>query len=286
MACGGRWEVWYRWRVSAITAPSSNTKFVRKQLYLYIMGEMIGIHQQAGTIQAYLSVPQKAATFKGGVIVVHEIWGLTEQLKRVADRLAEQGYYALVPDLYSTDKVTRRPSSQLEHELFSDNEHVRYNALPKLRAMIAPTQTPQFTLMALSKLESCFEYVYNQPLVHQKVGIVGFGMGGKYAFELALREARLRGLVSFYGHVPKVSVELRHIKCPVIAFYGQKEKSLMDELHEVTPHMQQSGINFTPVVYKDVSHDFFNDANAFSYNQMASEDAWRRTLSFLTTNMA
>jgi carboxymethylenebutenolidase len=249
------------------------------------MGEMIGIHQQAGTIQAYVSMPQKINGFKGAVIVVHELWGLTEQLKRVADRFAEQGYYALAPDLYSTDKVNRRPSPQLEQELFSQDEHVRYNALPKLRAMIAPTQTPQFTLLALSKLESCFEYAYNQPLVHQKVAIVGFGVGGKYAFELALREARLRCLVSYYGHVPKVSVELRHIKCPVLAFYGKKEKTLMDELNGVTPLMKQSGVNFTSVVYKDVGHAFFNDVNTFSYNQIAADDSWRRSLAFLAANV-
>lgn len=253
---------------------------------LEYMGKMIGIHQQAGIIQAYLSMPQKAAGFKGGVIVVHEIWGLTEQLKRVADRLAEQGYLALAPDLYSTDKVNRRPSAQLEGELFSDDEKVRYNAMPKVRAMIAPTQTPQFTLLALSKLESAFEYAYNQPLVHQRVGIIGFGLGGKFAFELALRESRLKGVVAFYGNAPKITAELRHIKCPILAFYGSKEQSLMTEVRDITPHMQQAGVDFTPVVYKGVGHAFFNDANSFSYNQQAADDAWRRLLAFLATELA
>lgn len=247
---------------------------------------MIGIHQQAGMIQAYLSMPQKVSGFKGGVIVVHEIWGLTEQIKRVADRLAEQGYLALAPDLYSTDKVNRRPSAELEKELFSDDEKVRYNAMPKLRAMIAPTQTPQFTLFALSKLESCFEYVYNQPLVHQRVGIIGFGLGGKFTFELAMREPRLKAVVSFYGHAPKITVELRHIKCPVIAFYGSKEQSLISEVEDVEPRMRQAGVDFTSVIYKDIGHAFFNDANSFSYNQEAAEDANRRMLAFLAEQMA
>lgn len=246
---------------------------------------MIGIHQQAGTIQAYLSMPQKAIHFRGGIIVAHEIWGLTEQIKRVADRLAEQGYYVLAPDLYSTDKTNRRPSQQLEEELFSKDERVRFAAMPKLRTMIAPTQTPQFTLLALSRLESCFEYVYNQPLVHQRVAIIGFGQGGKYAFELALRESRLRAVIPFYAHAPKITVELRHIKSPVLAFYGDKEQSLYKELQELTPHMRQAGVDFMPVVYKGVGHAFFNEANAFSYNQLAADDAWRRTLSFLHTKL-
>ena len=249
------------------------------------MGDMIGIHQQAGMIQAYASVPQKTSGFKGGVIVVHELWGLTEQIKRVADRLAEQGFYVLAPDLYSTDKVNRRPSAELEAELFSDDERVRYNAMPKLRAMIAPTQTPQFTFFALSKLESCFEYVYNQPLVHQRVGIVGFGLGGKFTFELALREPRLKAVVSFYGHTPQIEAELRHIKSPILAFYGDKEQSLIKEVDVVKSHMQQAGVDFTPVIYTGVGHAFFNESNSFSYNQQAADDAWDRSLNFLSDKL-
>jgi carboxymethylenebutenolidase len=250
------------------------------------MGEMIGIRQQTGTIQVYKSVAKKAEGFKGGLIIIHELWGLTEQIKRVADRFAEQGYYVLAPDLYSTDKVTRRPSAELEKELFGSDERVRYNALPKLRAMIAPTQTPQFTLLSLSKLESCFEYIYNQPLVHQRVGLIGFGLGGKYAFEMSLRESRLKAVIPFYGHAPHITAELRHIKTPILAFYGDKEESLMTELNEINPRMQQAGVDFSPVVYKGSGHAFFNDSNAFSYNQIAADDAWRRTLSFLSTHIS
>lgn len=250
------------------------------------MGEMIGIHQQAGTVQAYLSMPQKAISFKGGVIVIHELWGLTEQIKRVADRLAEQGFVALAPDLYSTDKATRRPSAELEAELFSHDERVRYNAMPKLRAMIAPTQTPTFTLYAMSKLESCFEYMYHQPLVHQRVAVLGFGLGGKFAFELALQEPRLKAAVPFYGHAPQITAELRHIKCPILAFYGSKEQSLIKEVNTLTPRMRQAGVDFRPVVYEDIGHAFFNEANTFSHNQQAAEDAWGRILKFLPEQMS
>jgi len=245
------------------------------------MGDMIGIHQQSGTIQAYVAVPQKMTRFRGGVIVAHEIWGLTEQLKGFADRLADQGYYVLVPDLYSTDKVNRRPSAELEQQLFSSDEKVRYHAMPQVRSMIAPTQTPQFTLLALSKLESCFEYVYNQPLVHQKVSVVGFGLGGKYVFELALTEPRLVCVVSFYGQAPKQAVELRHIRSPILAFYGGKEKALANEARTLATHMQQAGVGFTSVMYNAAGHGFFNDRNTLAYDQKAADDAWRRTLSFL-----
>ncbi len=124
-----------------------------------VTGSMIGIHQQAGVIQAYLTIPQRATTFKGAVIVVHELWGLTEHIKRVADRLAEQGYYVLAPDLYSGKAAEHKLSEELQKALFDTHESVRYAAQPRLRALIAPTQTPQFTTLALNRLASCFEYM-------------------------------------------------------------------------------------------------------------------------------
>src|SRR5690349_7453428 len=119
------------------------------------MGNMIAIHQQAGKIDAYLAVPQKTIVYRGAVIIVHEIWGLTDHIKEVAERVAAQGYYALAPDLYSSSMANRRPSEEFQKELFSKDEKIRYHAQPKLRSIIAPTQTPQFTSLAISRLASC-----------------------------------------------------------------------------------------------------------------------------------
>lgn len=246
-----------------------------------MMGQMIRIRQQSGSLQAYVSIPLKRPHFNGAVIVAHEIWGLTDQVQRVADRLAEEGFYAIAPDLFSTDDADRRPSQELQREIFSPSAHVRYEAMPKLRALIAPTQTPHFTLLALSRLSACFEYVYNQPLVHQRVTMVGFGLGGDYTFGLAIREPRLLGAVPFYGHAPRTAAELRHIQCPILAIYGGKEQSLVRSLSPLSVRMRQAGVDFKAVVFDDAGHAFFNDSNVFAYNQSAADDAWRRTLSFL-----
>lgn len=248
-------------------------------------GTMIGIHQQAGTVQAYLSVPPKFQHFKGAVIVVHELWGLTSHIKQVSDRIAALGYYVLAPDLYSGKTVNRQLSEELQKALFDKSERVRYAAQPKLRQLIAPTQTPQFTSLALSRLETCFEYMYNQPLVHQKVAMVGFGLGGTYAFSMAMREPRLKAVIPFYGQARYITAELRHISCPVLALYGGKDTGLMADLDKVTKHMQQAGVDFTAVTYANAGHAFFNDANPFAYHQHNSEDAWQRLVSFLRDNV-
>lgn len=242
---------------------------------------MITIRQQSGSLNAYVAIPPKAGHFNGAVIVVHELWGLTEQIKRTADRFAAQGYYAIAPDLFTTDKANRMPSEQMQRELFSPDEHVRYKAMPAFRAMVAPTQTPQFTSLVISRLLACFEYAYNQPLVHQKVAVVGFGLGGDYVFDLAVRERRLRCAVAFYGHAPRVTAELRHIRCPILGLYGEKETSLMKEVDALSIRMAQAGCDFTVVQYQGVGHAFFNESNIFAYHQGAADSAWRRTLGFL-----
>jgi carboxymethylenebutenolidase len=250
------------------------------------MGNMIGIHQQAGKIDAYLSVAEGRSTFLGAVIIAHEIWGLNSQIKGVADRLAKQGYFVLVPDLYSGRKTDRKMTDELQQAIFSMDEHVRYEAQPKLRALLAPTQTPQFTLMALSRLTSCFEYMYNQPLVHQRVAMVGFGLGGDYCFEMALRESRLRGIVTFYGHAPHILAELRHISCPVLSFYGDQDHGLVNELSALEPRMRAVGVDFHATVYGGVGHGFFNEQNPFAYHEESADNAWSRTLAFLRDNLA
>jgi carboxymethylenebutenolidase len=249
------------------------------------MGEMISIHQQLGKIDAYLAVPQTTAKFKGAVIIVHEIWGLTEHIKHVADRVATQGYLVLAPDLYSSTMADRRPSEALQKEVFNSSERVRYNAQPKVRALIAPTKTPQFISMAISRLASCFEYMYNQPLAHQKVIIIGFGMGANYSFGMAIREPRLKGVIAYYGHAQYLPTELRHIHCPILAFYGGKEQSLLKELNGLAPRMHQAGVNFRSVVYAGAGHAFFNDDNPFAYQSGAAEDSWRRIVAFLRDEM-
>jgi len=244
------------------------------------MGSMIGIHQQSGTVSAYLALPQDGA-YKGAVIVVHELWGLTDHIKKVVERLAHEGYYALAPDLNTTTETNRKLSEEVQKAMFDPNPRIRMSVQPKIRTLLAPTQTPQFMSLTISRLEACFEYVYNQPLVHQKVAVIGFSLGGSYVYNLAVREPRLRAAAVFYAHTNYLPTELRHIRCPVMAFYGQKDTSFMQAMSRLMPRMQQADVNFTPVTYENAGHGFLNETNPFTYNKTASEDAWNRIRSFL-----
>lgn len=247
---------------------------------------MIGIHQQAGVVSAYTAMPARDVACRGAVIVLHDIWGLTDHIKGVADRFASTGYYAIAPDLLFTTAEKRKVAEEVQKSF--DAAHStsteRADAIRKFRALLASTQTPQFTSLALSRLESCLEYIYNQPIVRQKVAVVGFGFGGTYAYSLAVRDSRLRAAVPFYGHAGYHELELRHIACPILAFYGGLD-AVTRELTTLVPNMVRAGVHFTPVIYDNAGPSFFNDANSATYDRQSAEDSWHRLISFLRLSL-
>ncbi|WP_427130702.1 dienelactone hydrolase family protein [Pseudarthrobacter sp. S9] len=234
------------------------------------------------SVEAYVSEP--AGEPKGGLIVIHEVWGLVDHTKDVADRFAAEGYLVLVPDLLAETAMTPELATELQATL-SDPEQ-RSKVQPKLRELMAPLHAPGFAERTLASLQACFEHLYAIPALAGRVAVSGFCFGGTYSFSLAVSEPRLRAAVPFYGHADLPVEQLRHIACPVLAFYGEKDAALVDKLPELTERMDEAGIGFASVVYPGTGHAFFNDTNAWTYDADASEDAWQRTLGFLAKSFA
>ncbi len=232
-------------------------------------------------------IAQSKGECRGGLIVIHEIWGLTSHIKSVADRFSQEGYLVLAPDLVTETDIEKVSTSELQRDLFSPDEAVRSTAQPKLRQLLTPTQSPDFAPKTVNRLKQCFEELYDNPLTQKKVGVIGFCFGGTYSFSIAIEEPRLKAAIPFYGHGAEHSVEkLRKINCPVLAFYGEKDERLMASLPELEEKMHEAGVDFTAQVYTDCGHAFFNDTNPHTYNPKAAADAWSKTLEFLATNLA
>lgn len=225
---------------------------------------------------AYVCDPEGDA--KGGLIVIHEIWALNDQTKSVADRYAAQGYMVVAPDLLTMTDIAKHADT-MSLDLF--NPEKRNQTQPKLRALMTPMQEPDFGKKTLGKLRACFDYLYDQPSVGQKVAVTGFCFGGSYSFNLAINEPRLKAAVPFYGHAPLELEELKKIKCPILAFYGEKDENLMKDLPQLKKLMQEASVDFSAVTYPDAGHAFFNDANPYAYNEAAAKDAWQKALAFL-----
>jgi carboxymethylenebutenolidase len=242
------------------------------------MASMIDI---ADGIPAY--EVQTIGECKGGLLVVHEVWGLTDHIKDVAERFATEGYHVLAPDLLVGTGIEEKITPQLPLDLFNPE---RRNAVqPQLRELMAPLQAPGFAEQTVARLRQCFDYLYEQPAVKQRVATAGFCLGGTYSYNLAVVEPRLKAAVPFYGHADQPVEELRKIKCPILAFFGEKDERLMAQLPDLKQRMEAAGVEFTAQIYPDCGHAFFNDTNPFAYNEAAAKDAWQRSLKFLSEQL-
>lgn len=216
---------------------------------------------------------------KGGLIVIEEVWGLTDHIKGVADRFAAEGYWVLSPELLSETHIKERAGT-LMLDLF--NPEKRNEAQPKLRALMTPTREPGFGDKTIARVRACFDYLYGKPETNDWVAVTGFCFGGSYSYALSMAEPRLKAAVPFYGHANLDDPEmLAKITCPIMAFYGENDEGLISGLPQVERAFKDAGVSLTTKVYPNCGHAFFNDTNPFAYNGAAAKDAWQRTLDFL-----
>ncbi len=244
------------------------------------MGKMIEI-QADNQVAAYLAMPDSEA--KGAIIVIHEVWGLVDHIKSVADRYAKEGYIALAPSLLNNSVFDSKKVAELQKAIF---DPVKRNTVqPELRKLMAPMQEPGFGEITVSRLKDCFNYLYDLPESRKKVAVTGFCFGGSYSFSLATVEPKLVLALPFYGHCDQSVEVLKNINCPIQAFFGQNDERLISQLPEVENRMKQAGVDFNAKVYPDCGHAFFNDSNTLAYNKAAANDAWAISLDLLHKTM-
>lgn len=245
------------------------------------MGKIIELGTDE-TFDAYVASPPtgEGTAPKGAIIVIHEIWGLADHIKGIADRFAAEGYLALAPDLLSHAGIDAHLGVELQQIMFSADEKVRSEGQPRLREALSPLRAPEFAAWAVSALKQCVDYLAEQPGVDGRIAVTGFCFGGSYSFALAAADSRVSAAVPYYGQPPESS-DVSKIEAPILAFYGANDENLIKTLPDVTAAMSSAGVDFTSKVYEGTGHAFFNDTNARTYNADIAADAWVRTLEFL-----
>ena len=221
---------------------------------------------------------------KGGVIVIHEIWGLVDHITDIADRFAAAGYLAIAPDLLSDVGVTPEVGAELFELMNLADEERKTAAQPYMRERMAPLQAPDFAAGALTKLRLVVDALEETPGIVGRIAVTGFCFGGTYSFALAADDDRVQAAIPFYGIAPDAN-GISDIHCPILAFYGIEDLRLMDDLPRVTTQMAENEIPFEPVVYPDAGHAFFNDTNPRTYRASDAADAWAKTLAFLDARL-
>lgn len=208
----------------------------------------------------YLALP--ASGSGQGVIVLQEWWGLVPHIKEVADRFAAAGYVALAPDLYEGETATS-----------PDEAGRRLMALNIERTA--------------QKLQTAADYLLNLDAVtSNKLGVVGFCMGGQLALLAATVSQSIGAVVDFYGIHPNVHPDFSKLSAPVLGIFGEEDNSVPPAtVKQLESQIQQAGGAIETHIYPNASHAFFNNTRPEVYNPQAAADAWNKTLNFFQTHL-
>jgi carboxymethylenebutenolidase len=220
-------------------------------------GKSVSYKSGDETVQAMLYTPAGKGPFPA-VIVIHEYWGLNDWVKEQASKLADQGYEALAIDLYR-GRVATTPD--MAHELM--------RGVPEDRAK--------------RDLHAAFEFLQSQPNVKKnRVGAIGWCMGGGYSLDVALQEPTLAAGVINYGHLATDPEALKKINAPILGLFGGQDRGITpDDVHKFEAAMKQLGKKIDVKIYDDAGHGFENPNNKDGYRADDAVDAWKRTGSFL-----
>ncbi len=241
------------------------------------MSETITLEAGGDPFDVYLARPPGEPV--GGLVLIHEIWGLVDHIKDVADRYAAEGWLVAAPDILSHAGLEPALGAELFAIRNGRDEEAKAASQPRMREAMSAAHAPDYAEWAIAALRATVDRLVDEPGVGERVAVTGFCFGGTYAFALATADDRIRASVPFYGTAPAAD-RIANIKAPVLALYGQHDPALIDALPGVTKAMADAGVAFESVVYPDAGHAFFNDTG-LRYDADAAADAWRRVLAFL-----
>lgn len=213
------------------------------------------------TVNGILYTPAGKGPFPA-LIVIHEYWGLNDWVKEQAGKLADQGYVALAVDLYR-GKVADSPD--MAHELMRGVPHDR----------------------ATRDLRSAFDFLASQTNVKKdKIGSIGWCMGGGYSLDTALAEPQLAATVINYGPLATDTSELKKINAPILGLFGGQDHGITpDDVKKFQQSMEQLGKKIEVKIYPDAGHAFENPNNKTGYRSEDTADAWKRTVEFFAATL-
>jgi carboxymethylenebutenolidase len=212
-------------------------------------------------VQCFLVFPEvkEKAT---AVVVIHEIFGLTDWARSVADQLAEAGCIAIAPDLLSGMGPDGGGTSAYKER----------NEVIKAVSSLPPEQVT-------ADLDATTKYVSKLPACNGKVAVAGFCWGGGQSFRYATNNKDLKAAFAFYGTAPNKAEDLARIECPVYGFYGGKDARVNATIPQTTQLMKEAGKTYEPVTYEGAGHGFMRageEPKAQEANAKARDDAWKR----------
>lgn len=224
-------------------------------------------------VNAFIVYPE-VKTKATSVLIIHEIFGMSDWVQSLTDQAAEAGYIAIAPDLLSGMGPNKGGTS--------DVAAGGSNAIGLAIRSLPPGQIT-------SDLNAIADYVVSLPAANSKLAVAGFCWGGGETFRFATNRPKLKAAFVFYGPPPMTGPQsaqvmdkaaLARISAPVYGFYAENDMRINATLPATVEAMKQLKKTYEPVTYAGAGHGFMragedpNDKNAA--NKKAREDAWNR----------
>jgi carboxymethylenebutenolidase len=215
-------------------------------------------NREVNCFLAFPEVKEKAAA----VVVIHEIFGMTDWVRGVTDQLAAEGYIAIAPDLLSGAAPGGGGSAEL-------------GGADGVRKVIGSLPPEQIT----ADLNAVADYVTKLPAANGKVSVCGFCWGGTQSFRFATNNKMLKAAFVFYGTGPTNAEEIARITAPLYGFYAGNDARVDATIPTSSELMKKAGKSYTPVTYDGAGHGFMRAGEAPDTNEpnkKARDEAWQR----------
>ena len=220
---------------------------------------------KAGTVWAYQSRPKAAGSYPA-IICIHDNRGVSTYIEDVARRFAREGYVALAVDYLSRHGGTAKVAGASKE-------------LPNI-GDLAPR------VVFKEETESAVEYLKNlHGVTADRLGIMGFCMGGSMAFYVSTQIRGFKAINTFYGSTPQPLDLLREIDAPVLAHYGAEDPRVTGRVPETEEAMKRFGKSYTYKIYPKAQHAFHSDDRPDRYHPEAAREAWERTIAFFNQHL-
>lgn len=196
------------------------------------------------------------------IILLHDCWGLTDSIKRTAARLAKSGFVVHALDFYGGQVTSDLKSARV------------------LSHMVEPDDVIKITEQTIHALKR--EWFVRC----DKVGVIGFSLGGHYALLTACRLDGIAAVVDFCGRIPAEAPEMAKMTCPALVLGGDNDPWFkVEEIEKVKAAFHEYQLEGDVSIYKDARHAFFDNAHPEDFSPAAAEDAWKKTMEFLNRHL-
>ncbi len=225
-------------------------------------GEWVKVQSGGDTINAWVVYPERSDSAPV-VLVIHEIYGLTDWIRSVADQLAAEGYIAIAPDILTG----KGPAGGGTESVDRDGAVALVRALDRSEVFV--------------RLNATAQYANSLPSAQDTLAVIGFCWGGSTSFAYAAAQANLSAAVVYYGSSPSAEA-LARIQAPVLALYGGDDARVNKTIPAAEKEMKRLGKSYQPKIYDGAGHGFLRaQEGRDGANMRASEQAWPEMIGFL-----